>query len=296
VPQGVRVRVPDWAPNFFYNAAVVKLVDTRDSKSRDSNIVRVQVSPAAPQMRMWRNWYTRYLEVVVGLCPWRFKSSRAHHQICSLNGSLFVDKIKLFGYLLSYTVIFLEMNLFFVTSNTSKLIEARSFFPEIDFINRDLPEIQSLSPQAVITAKTESIPNSKIRFVPGNVGYIVDDFCFSLQCQNGFPGTLVKWFEDSFSTTDYGASEYNNICKLHNNFNATFTVSIGLFRNFEINTFSHTLEGVIVTPRLGIGKGSYTVFVPNGSDKTLSEMTHEERNTISPRGKCFQDLQKFLNS
>ncbi len=29
-------------------------------------------------MRSWRNWYTRYLEVVVGETPWRFKSSRPH--------------------------------------------------------------------------------------------------------------------------------------------------------------------------------------------------------------------------
>lgn len=27
----------------------------------------------------WRNWYTRYLEVVVRFCGWRFKSSSAHH-------------------------------------------------------------------------------------------------------------------------------------------------------------------------------------------------------------------------
>ncbi len=27
---------------------------------------------------MWRNWYTRYVQVVVAARPWRFKSSHAH--------------------------------------------------------------------------------------------------------------------------------------------------------------------------------------------------------------------------
>jgi inosine/xanthosine triphosphate pyrophosphatase family protein len=188
------------------------------------------------------------------------------------------------------------MKLFFITSDTSKPDEAQHFFPEVKLENLDLPEIQSLDPHEVITAKAESISKGYISFIPGDVGYIVGDFCCSLECQNGFPGTLVKWFEESFSDTDYGASEYNQICQLHNNFNATITVSIGLFRNFKVNIFSNTLEGVIAEPKPGFGKGIYTVFVPIGSDKTLSQMTHEERNAISPRAKCFRDLQKFLNS
>jgi hypothetical protein len=28
--------------------------------------------------RMWRNWYTRTLEVRVALCPWEFESPHPH--------------------------------------------------------------------------------------------------------------------------------------------------------------------------------------------------------------------------
>lgn len=43
-------------------------------------------------MRGWRNWQTRYLEVVVGASPWRFESSPAHNCYNKLN-KLMVEKM-----------------------------------------------------------------------------------------------------------------------------------------------------------------------------------------------------------
>lgn len=68
------------------------MVDALASGASGFRAVEVQVLSPVPNQfwfndqalqstneRTWRNWYTRYLEVVVGVIPWRFKSSRAHH-------------------------------------------------------------------------------------------------------------------------------------------------------------------------------------------------------------------------
>jgi non-canonical purine NTP pyrophosphatase (RdgB/HAM1 family) len=188
------------------------------------------------------------------------------------------------------------MQLYFVTSNQVKLDEAAAFFPEIKSMDINLEEIQSLDPIQVLIPKLKAIKDSK-EFLFSRAYYFVDDFCCGLECQNGFPGTFVKWFEESFSKSDYGANEYNLICKAHNNFNATITISIGLSDNYQlVKIFSHELKGTIVEPRPGVGKGIYTVFIPNRSDKTLSQMTAKERNAVSPRGICFQKIKEFLSS
>ena len=66
------------------------MVDALASGASGLRAVEVQVLSPVPNRfwstnalrltneRTWRNWYTRYLEVVVGVIPWRFKSSRAH--------------------------------------------------------------------------------------------------------------------------------------------------------------------------------------------------------------------------
>jgi non-canonical purine NTP pyrophosphatase (RdgB/HAM1 family) len=188
------------------------------------------------------------------------------------------------------------MKLFFVTGNEIKHNEARAYFPDIEGIKLDLPEIQSLSPLAVLIEKITPIFDSKLAEnieIDGG-GFIVDDFCAGLECQNGFPGTMVKWFEKSFD--DSGAAEFNNICRLHNNNKATITISIGWTNRNRVQTFTNKLDGTIVHPRPGVGKGIYTVFMPNGSEKTLSQMTDDEGNTISPRGKCFAELKSFLDT
>ena len=59
-----------------------------------------------------------------------------------------------------------------------------------------------------------------------------------------------------------------------------------------------TVEGVIATtPRGANGFGYDPVFIPADSNgRTLAEMTNEEKNTISARGRAFRQLLKSLKA
>jgi XTP/dITP diphosphohydrolase len=57
------------------------------------------------------------------------------------------------------------------------------------------------------------------------------------------------------------------------------------------------VEGEIINQRRGtMGVGYDPVFVPSGYNKTLAEMTLEEKNKLSHRALAIQQLVVFLKS
>ena len=176
--------------------------------------------------------------------------------------------------------------LYYLTSNPVKLDEAKAYFPGIVDLKQDLDEIQSLDPIKVVHHKLDQL---KTLDLPEGE-YIVDDFSFGLDCLNGFPGTMVKWFEEALGD---GAKYYLQICEAYGNFQAKATCSVGWTNGNKNIISSFSISGNIVEPRPGVGSGCYTIFVPNGSDKTFSQMTAEERNAIGPRAMCFKTLKPF---
>ena len=86
-----------------------------------------------------------------------------------------------------------KRDVYFITGNKGKLEEARSILSDIEVdikhIELDLPEIQDISPENIIIAKLEEAFKQKT-----GVCFIVDDTSLHMDCLNGLPGPLAKWF------------------------------------------------------------------------------------------------------
>ena len=106
----------------------------------------------------------------------------------------------------------------------------------------------------------------------------------------GLPGPLVKWFLETI-----GVKGLAEVAFKLGNTRAKAKTIIGYATGSEkIHFFEGEVVGSIVEPRVDTGFGWDLIFIPEGYTKTFAEMTQEEKNTISMRGKAAQKLAEFL--
>ena len=176
------------------------------------------------------------------------------------------------------------MALYFVTGNKNKFAEVQAFIPEIEQSDLDLVEIQSLDTQKIITEKLKEATSEH----EGN--FFVEDTSLYIECLNGFPGPLVKWFKESF-----GIKGIAELVERYENKKARVKTVIGYSKGEDINFFTGELKGTIVLPRGESDFGFDPIFQPEGYDKTMAEMTADEKNAISMRNKAVLKLREYLH-
>jgi inosine triphosphate pyrophosphatase len=179
------------------------------------------------------------------------------------------------------------MTLFFLTGNKNKLDEVRRIIPEIKQKDIDLPEIQEIDAHKIIKEKLIQALKSS---ATGDE-FVVEDTSLYLDCLNGLPGPLIKWF----LTTIKNEGLYE-ICKRFDNYNAEAKTLVGYSKGSEIKFFEGTAKGKITRPEIPTSFGWDSIFIPDGFEKTFAEMSREEKNKISMRGLAFMKLREYLDS
>ncbi len=78
---------------------------------------------------------------------------------------------------------------------------------------------------------------------------------------------------------------------------ARFRTVIALIRDGEEHLFEGIVEGRIVDRETGCeGFGYDPLFVPDGYDRTFAEMTPDQKNAVSHRGRAVRRLVDFLRT
>ena len=116
---------------------------------------------------------------------------------------------------------------------------------------------------------------------------IVEDTALLLEAWNGFPGALVKWFEEYMGTRGILDLIQNK------NRNAEAKCVIAYFNGEEISFYEGLVKGKITEERKGDNKldfGFDPIFIPEGYDKTFAELG-DEKQKISHRRRA---LEKFI--
>ena len=124
-----------------------------------------------------------------------------------------------------------------------------------------------------------------------------DDTGLEVDALGGAPGVHSARY-----ATDGHDFEANNRLLLENmkgvtNRRARFRTVISLILDGREHLFEGTVEGRIAESESGCGGFGYDpLFIPDGSEVSFAEMSAEEKNAISHRGRAVRRLAEFLNS
>ena len=176
--------------------------------------------------------------------------------------------------------------IYFITGNDNKFSEAKKLLNNLERVEIDLPEEQSIDPHVVISRKLEvakTLHESPL---------IVEDTSLYLDGLNGFPGPLIKCMLQSL-----GNKGIYDLCQSIQNTNAVAKTVVG-FDNFkgDILFFEGEIRGQIVRPNGNNGFGWDEIFQPEGLNKTFAEMGHTYKLELSMRAIAFKKLKEYLEN
>lgn len=175
--------------------------------------------------------------------------------------------------------------IYFITGNKGKFEEAKTIISELEQLEIDLPEIQEIDSKKIIEAKLITATEHH------NGEFVVEDTSLALDCINGLPGPMIKWFEKTI-----GNKGIANLADKLENSKATAKVVLGFKRGDEISYFEGSIKGQIVQPRGDLDWGWGPIFQPEGHEKTFGEMDREEKNSLSMRKIAFTKLKDFIGN
>ena len=188
------------------------------------------------------------------------------------------------------------MKLVFASNNKNKILEIQQLVPN---------SIQILSLEEI--GCTEDIPETadtiegnailKANYVTEKYGYncFADDTGLEVETLNGAPGVYSARYAGEQKDANDNMDKLLLELKDKTNRKANFKTVIALNLNGEQNLFTGIINGKIIEKKIGTnGFGYDPIFVADGYNKTFSELTMEEKSTISHRGIAVKQLLTFL--
>ncbi|MFN3850994.1 MAG: non-canonical purine NTP diphosphatase [Spirosomataceae bacterium] len=190
------------------------------------------------------------------------------------------------------------MKLCLATNNRHKIEELQAILGN-KFELVTLEEIGCFDeiPETQPTMEGNSLQKAQYVYDHYGVNCFADDSGLEVDALSGEPGVYSARYAGE------ERSHAKNIEKLLANLegvedrSAQFRAVITLILDGKINQFEGIVRGKIIDELRGNGGFGYDpVFVPEGYDKTFAEMTMDEKNPISHRGRSVAKLVEFLSN
>jgi len=195
------------------------------------------------------------------------------------------------------------MKIIFATGNSGKIIEMKKILSDLEIDVVSMREV-GVAGEAVEDAETfEENALKKARFVHQQVldaWVVADDSGVVIEALDGRPGVhTARWAGEGVSgdgLVQYTLEKMKDIPERKRQ--ASFECGLALIDPVgNEKTFSGHCEGHITLIPQGEAhpKIPYDViFVPEGYSRSFGEMSAEEKNKLSHRGKAFVKLKEFL--
>ena len=184
------------------------------------------------------------------------------------------------------------------TNNQHKLSEIRPLL-EPDFRILSLEDIGCYEelPETSLTIEGNSIQKASYVFEKYRLPCIADDTGLEVAALNGEPGVYSARYAGDHRNSDDNIDLLLSRLADSPDRQARFKTVITLVSAKGFKSFEGLIDGHILLERRGRGGFGYdAVFQPAGYDKTLAEMTLQEKNQISHRGLAIKKLVHYLHT
>ncbi len=190
------------------------------------------------------------------------------------------------------------MRLLFATHNQNKFKEVKSLIPS--FI--ELLSLNDVKIETEVEETSDTIEGNallKVRTIHHQTGMncFADDSGLLVEALNGAPGVYSARYAGDQKNDD------DNIQKLISdlydvtNRKAYFKTVIAIIIDGKEQLFEGIINGHIITEKRGNnGFGYDPIFMPDGYDKTFSEMNLATKNAISHRAIAFKKVINYLTT
>lgn len=185
--------------------------------------------------------------------------------------------------------------------NKGKIKEFRSLFQplqievlSLDDLGESVPEIEETGSTFAENAQIKAETVAQLLKIP----VIADDSGLVVDALDGRPGVYSARYAgeptDDIKNYEKVLQEMKDLATIDRS--ARFVAVLALARpNKETLFFQGTCEGKIAfKPEGSYGFGYDPIFIPDGYDRTMAQLTEEEKNAISHRGKALQKLETYF--
>ena len=188
------------------------------------------------------------------------------------------------------------MKIVFATNNGHKLSEVRQ-------ILGDRVEVLSLSdigcdeeiPETGTTLEENALMKAQYIYDHYHEDCFADDTGLEVEALNNEPGVYSARYAGEHKSSEDNITKVLNNLGSSSNRNACFRTVIALILNGEEHLFEGRVDGTILTERHGSdGFGYDPIFQPDGYEVSFAEMSLNDKNAISHRGRAVEKLVAFL--
>ncbi len=145
----------------------------------------------------------------------------------------------------------------------------------------------------------EGNASQKAFYLYNKYGYdcFADDTGLEVEALNGEPGVISARYAGSDKNPEENTKKLLEKMAEINNRHARFRTVISLVIKGNEILFEGIVNGVILLEKRGFqGFGYDPVFRPEGSEYSFAEMSMEEKNKISHRGRAVRKLVEYLKN
>lgn len=187
-------------------------------------------------------------------------------------------------------------SLVFATGNKNKLSEATALFGD----SFNIKSLESIAMEGDIPEPYDQLrlnALNKAYFIYSKTGQacFAEDTGLEIFSLGMRPGVFSARYAGEGKNADENMNLVLQQLEGKTNRNAQFRTVVALYLHNTAYVFEGKVQGTISTKKLGCdGFGYDPIFIPEGFTKSFAQMTQDEKNTMSHRGRAFNNMIEFM--